>query len=272
MRKLLVAGVVAGVVCVQTPAARAAEPLEYRASVDVPITVGLGAAWIASELLKDQLGPSSCRWCDPPGFDSGFRDSVMWDDIEAAASTSDRLGFYALPVLALGLNAGLAYASGDIQTAGVDSLLILESVAISSFLTQVTKYSVGRERPFVHALPEAEKSLTEHPADNNLSFFSGHTSLAFSLAVSASTTMTLRGYDLAWLGWATLVPAAGVVAYLRMAGDRHYLSDVLFGALVGGGVGFLVPWLHQPRNGSAQSAVVGVAPGRSPVMFVSFVF
>ena len=170
------------------------------------------------------------------------------------------------------MDAGLAYASGDVRTAGVDSLLILESVAISSALTQLTKFSVGRERPFVHALPDGEKGLTEHPADNNLSFFSGHTSLAFSIAVSASTTMTLRGYDLAWLSWATLLPGAVTVAYLRMAGDRHYLSDVVLGALVGGGVGFLIPWLHQPRSGSSQGAVLGVAPGRSPMMFASFVF
>ena len=103
------------------------------------------------------------------------------------------------------------------------------------------------KRPFVHALPESEKDGTAHPSDNNLSFYSSHTSMAFSMAVAAGTVATMRGYRAAPYVWALGVPLAFLAGYLRVAADRHYLSDVLVGAAVGSAFGALTPWLmHRP--------------------------
>jgi membrane-associated phospholipid phosphatase len=132
----------------------------------------------------------------------------------------------------------------------MDAALILESMVLAVDLNQLVKIGAGRERPFVHALPEAEKGMTEHPEDNNLSFYSGHTTFAFSLAVSAGTIASMRRYKLAPAVWAVGLTAATATGWLRIAADRHYFTDVLIGALAGGAVGFAVPWIHrtQPRS------------------------
>jgi membrane-associated phospholipid phosphatase len=50
---------------------------------------------------------------------------------------------------------------------------------------------------------------------------------------------------------------------LRIAGDMHYLSDVVFGAAVGLGTGWLVAELHEPRqHDSAQIPTSGAAQAR----------
>lgn len=116
------------------------------------------------------------------------------------------------------------------------------------------KFTVGRERPFVHVLPADEKSRTAHPSDNNLSFFSGHTTLAFAVATSSGTIASMRGYRLAPAVWAAGMSLAALSGYLRIAGDRHYLTDVLAAAAVGSAFGVGVPLLfHAPRSENAAT-------------------
>lgn len=83
--------------------------------------------------------------------------------------------------------------------------------------------------------------------DDDLSFFSSHTSTtaAFAFAVSQIATRRRVRTPLVFL----LGIAAGLTGYLRIASDRHYLTDVLAGGLVGATVGTLVPrWLHPVRK------------------------
>jgi len=68
---------------------------------------------------------------------------------------------------------------------GQDTLLIAEAGVIAADVTQLSKLLVGRERPSVHALAPDEKLRAPRHADNNLSFFSGHTSEAFALSPPA---------------------------------------------------------------------------------------
>lgn len=125
--------------------------------------------------------------------------------------------------------------------------LTVESAAITAAIVQVVKHRVNRPRPYAHYCePDCEDDLSEK--DTQLSFFSGHTALAFSFAVSAGTTASMRSYRNA--GWVlgsglTLAAATG---YLRIAADRHYFTDVLTGALVGAAVGWAVPYLHGTRD------------------------
>jgi membrane-associated phospholipid phosphatase len=112
---------------------------------------------------------------------------------------------------------------------------------------------VRRERPFVHVLPAEEKATTEHPNDNNVSFYSGHTSLAFSLVTAAGTVSELRGYKHRWLIWAVGLPAAASVGLLRMGADKHYLTDVLVGAAAGSLFGVGVPLLLHGRQEQTQA-------------------
>jgi membrane-associated phospholipid phosphatase len=131
-------------------------------------------------------------------------------------------------------------------------LLVLQAAAVNGVINEVVKFTFARERPFVHALAEEDKPKQEHFSDNNLSFYSGHTSLTFSLAAASGTVASLRNYRLAPLVWATMMPVAALTGYLRIAGDRHYFTDVLAGAVMGTAAGVLVPLLFHGRSGPSD--------------------
>jgi membrane-associated phospholipid phosphatase len=81
---------------------------------------------------------------------------------------------------------------------------------VSQAMTQAIKFSVGRTRP----------------DGTSLSFPSGHSASAFA------TAAVLQRH----LGWKAGIPAYGLAAYVaasRIQVQRHYLSDVAFGAAIG---------------------------------------
>jgi membrane-associated phospholipid phosphatase len=230
-----------------------AEELNVDLGLDLGLTLGIGAGWIATELLKPYLAPDGCRWCEPPDGDWAVRNALRWDDTSAADALSYAIGFALVPALSFGLNLAAARDRGEFGDAWKDALVVAEAGVVAAALNQLLKFSVGRERPFVHALDPDDKPLTSSPADNDLSFFSGHTTLAFALAVSAATTATIREYDVAPYLWAIGMLAAGTTGYLRIAADRHYLTDVLVGAAIGALVGWAIPWLHRDDDGESSS-------------------
>ena len=222
--------------------------LPYSLTVDATVTGVAIVGWVGSELLKSHLAPSTCRWCDPPGFDSSVRDALKWDDTEAANVISYVVPLGVETLSMFGLQAYAARDHGTPDAAWVDVLLISESTAVALAMNQAVKFVVGRERPFVHALPESEKAHTAHPSDNNVSFYSGHSTFAFAMAASAGTIASMRRYRLAPSIWATGMALAVASAYLRIAADRHYASDVAVGAILGSATGIAVPrLLHGPR-------------------------
>ena len=72
--------------------------------------------------------------------------------------------------------------------------------------------------------------------------------------------------------WASGAFIAVSTSYLRLAADKHYLSDVVTGTVIGTAVGFFIPYLfHGPRAGTdaAPEARAGTAPSslRSAPLF-----
>ncbi|MBI5544380.1 MAG: phosphatase PAP2 family protein, partial [Deltaproteobacteria bacterium] len=116
--------------------------------------------------------------------------------------------------------------------------------------------------PFVAALDANAQSTTSQRSDYNLSFYSGHTNLAFSLVVSAGTVAHLRGYRAEPFIWGVGLPLATFVAYSRLGAQKHYLSDVVVGSLTGAAVGFLIPFLHRSQTATlaASGSQLTVAP------------
>jgi membrane-associated phospholipid phosphatase len=229
---------------------------------------GAGAVyWIGSEaLLKKKLAPEPCRWCDrnPDGTDSLNRldrwgrglAGTTAEQRKRADTWSNAVDFGLLPVSVLGAQYALSQGSGASRSVFFqDAGIIIQTAVLSAVLNQTVKFIVGRERPFVHVLSEDQKLLTAQPDDNNLSFYSGHTNLAFALVVSAGTVAELRGYKhRAWI-WAVGLPLATTVPLLRMAADKHYLSDVATGALLGSAFGVAVPLLLHGRVNKASGAL-----------------
>lgn len=221
------------------------------------ITVGVEAG-------RDTLSPTACRWCTTNGFDRSAQASLRWASPALADDLSDGMAFVAVPLVAGGAMLGLPAANGGSNEWFPNVLYVAEAVAITGALNQGVKLGVARQRP-----------STEGSSDDNLSFYSGHTALAFAAVASAGTVVELRGYRGAWAVWAVGIPMATFVGYLRVAGDKHWMSDVLVGAVVGGGTGVLVPLLLHPRvaagaagGSGVRSVSVSFVPGASPGMVV----
>jgi membrane-associated phospholipid phosphatase len=254
-------------VAIASPARAERGELRYDLKVDGAITAAGFVFWGGSELLKGEIVPSTCRWCADNGFDAGARSALKWDDTYAAIVASNVGAFGVVPLATLGLTALGAHREGRLSEMLGNSLIVLESVALAGTLSQIVKFAAVRERPFVHALPAAEKPLTDTPTDNNVSFYSSHASFAFALAVSSGTVASMRGYRMAPCVWATGLIAAASVGYLRIAADKHYLTDVLVGATMGSAFGWAVPSLF--HRGTPPVAIAPMTGDRRGLVLVA---
>lgn len=136
--------------------------------------------------------------------------------------------------------------STALQMALIDGQTIAFAAGIQSFTAAI----VGRERPYASAIcdksPERE---ADDCAGNNRtrSFFSGHSTMAFTLAsltcVHHINLPIYGGGPAEAVPCAATLAVAGGVALLRVVADQHHLTDVMMGAAVGTGIGFGVPYL-----------------------------
>lgn len=212
----------------------------------VPWTVGVnaGVIWLALEMVKRRVGPRRCLVCNGPdqgppelwGPDEAFRKALRASDTKRADMVSSILAFGVLPALSTG--SVLLLRTDTWGRRFQDLSLVYESLALASLLQQITSMAVARRRP----------EATFHRVDGNqgpenCSFFSGHTTKAFSLAASATAILWIHKNPWTWLVAVLGFSAATAVGALRIAADKHYVSDVLTGALVGTTAGILIPRL-----------------------------
>ena len=226
--------------------------------VDVPIDVsvtGAGAVvLVATEAAKGSLVPAQCRWCEPDGLDAHARDALKWSDTKTPDALSYVSAFALAPVLSLGVDALSASKEGaPFREVAEDALVVVESAVVALTIDQAAKFAFVRERPFAHY----DKPATRSP-DDDLSFYSGHTTAAFAVATAAGTVSSMRHRRLAPLVWGAGMLTAVVSGYLRMAADKHYLTDVITGAGMGSGIGVIVPLVF---HGSVPPLAVAPAPG-----------
>jgi membrane-associated phospholipid phosphatase len=119
---------------------------------------------------------------------------------------------------------------------------LIQSIAMAEALTQAVKYATRRERPDLSSLN---------------SFPSGHAADTFAFATALERH----------LGWRYAAPAytfASYVAISRLPANRHWFSDVMFGAAVG---------IISGRTVTSQEAApfpvaVNYIPGGVSVMYV----
>jgi membrane-associated phospholipid phosphatase len=251
--------------------------LKMQPSVDLAVTASGAAALLAFEAFGKKALPLSCNWCERDvsgkdllnGFDR-FGRGAAWPvaDQNTASKISDDLVNAAIPLSMVGLEALVAHQDGALSQTPNDLLIIAESAVLAGLVNLTAKSTFRRERPYVY-LRDAGGSHLTASVDDNFSFYSGHTSMAFSLATAAGTVATLRGYHNAWMVWAVGIPLATATGYLRMAADRHYLSDVLVGAGMGSAFGVGVPLLLHGRVGRLQlgSVEMRVTPSANGVGF-----
>lgn len=243
--------------------------LTYDLRVDIPVTAAALTWILVAQLAKAPLAANPAHWCDCNsdgsdalnGFDRAARNALRWNDPSTANTLSDIIGYGVAPAVALGSIALAESHDAVLKNFPVDALIIAEAVALADAAVEVVKPLAGRERPFVHYLPPADKAHTAHPVDNNVSFYSGHASWSFSLAAAAGTVATLRHYRLAPWVWVAGLAIASFVSYSRIAADCHYLTDVLTGGAMGMAIGFAVPYfLHRPHASRAPNVALAALP------------
>lgn len=240
--------------------ARAEElaPPRYDLRTDGAITGGAAAATLVLLSLKRELAPRQCRWCGPRGVDARLEGSLRWRRRQLASDLSDG-AVVALAGGALGCGVLRGTRRGDAEAGWANALVVAEATSLAMLLDTGVKYAVARQRPY------AWRGGSGPGGDRNLSFFSGHATLAFAVAASSSTLLLEQDAPGARTYAAVAFGLATTAGYLRVAADRHYASDVLAGAAVGTAIGWAIPhFLHQPAGKGPRLAA---APGGLAVVW-----
>lgn len=211
----------------------------YRADwADVAAVTVSGATALLPGLLKLPHGAPSCAPCDPSGLPAIDRWAVSQYSSFAQAGSNVAL------VGVGGLSAYLSTHDLAGPQARGNLAVLANSITWTSATTQWLKVLVHRKRPVLYT--SSAVAAAANP-DNQRSFPSGHTSVAFSIA-SAYLEIGRREHLPHYTRNSILLfaGAAGVGA-LRVRSGSHFPTDILGGAALGTGIGWLVAVLH-PHN------------------------
>jgi len=232
---------------------------------------GVAAGALGAATIAVQFGvpsPSAPKWSST-GFDDWVRGWLRIpgeDGRNAAALTSDFFVFTlaAAPFINAFFVAGWEHERMDVawKLAALDA----ETLLTVTFVTLSLQKLTARERPFVKEC-QVNPSLSEcSNSAKYASFPSGHTSLVFA---AVALECFHHGFlDTSHTGWGgavcpiTIVVATGT-AVLRVAADRHWATDVITAAILGGGLGYAIPALHIAFASNKESTTV-ITPAVSP--------
>ena len=124
-----------------------------------------------------------------------------------------------LPVALAPVAVGLISGNKGILRAGGR---ITMSIVTAAVVTDLLKVAVGRKRP-----SSTDNAYDFAPFSGDESWPSGHTTVAFAMVTSVGDEIGSLPVSIA------LYTAAGLTGWSRVNDSRHWLSDVLTGALVG---------------------------------------
>jgi membrane-associated phospholipid phosphatase len=139
-----------------------------------------------------------------------------------------------------------------------------EAYAFSTLLTATTFNVVRRARPSYADCkrdPSFDKLCNSGPT---ASFPSGHantSATAAGLSCAHHTHLALYGNSVAdAIACGTTVVLALSTATFRLMGDRHYVSDVVVGDIIGFGIGYATPTLLHYVSSNTTAASITLAP------------
>lgn len=158
----------------------------------------------------------------------------------------DSFGSFITPaigaVVLTGVNIAYPYDTRG-KDASQDLFLYLTGLVATKGISNITKGTIARERPFVCILKDSVDTKSEYGSSySQHSFFSGHASSAFfatgylNLRIRSSMRQRMspdRYDDWKWVSSSMLYGWATVVALSRVHAYKHHLFDVMAGAAAG---------------------------------------
>lgn len=204
------------------------------------VTAALDLYILSDSFFHTQPRPTSCRWCTPPSFDRSARNALVWSNRGRADTISTVVTYVVSPIV--GLTLLIASDKNASATRLIDDVLpVAEAVAVAQVFTIFGKWAFSRLRPNAYFADAANPATLT--TDSYQSFWSGHAVAGFALTTAVGTVCHMRRYWTEPYVWAAGITLSLSVEYLRVAADKHYLSDVFVGGLVGVAAGLLVPQL-----------------------------
>lgn len=187
------------------------------------VAVGAGGLALLPAVLHLPRGPAPCVPCDPNRL-GGIDRWVVKLDSHGAATASN--------VLVFGVVGGGLLAS---ETRG-NAAMMANAVAFTQVTTEWTKVLVHRSRPVMYT---AQAPGVAGDRDNRRSFPSAHTATAFAVATSYAVMAHRQHLPHATRNEILLYTGAAGVGAMRVAAGRHFVTDVLGGAVLGAAVGWV---------------------------------
>ncbi len=196
--------------------------------------------WNTSDWLKASLvvGATGVLFALDDEINNFIQDnrSSTTDDVSAVFEPFGN-GGYTFPALAAFYVIGHFTKSEKAKRA---ALLSVESFAVTGIFTFALKFSTGRVRP-----GSAQNSREWNGLDfDNVSFASGHTSSAFSIA----TILASEYKDNPWVP-PVVYSLATLTGFSRLNDNKHWASDVFFGGALGYFVAKTILKLHSNKKG-----------------------
>lgn len=199
-------------------------------------------------------GAAQPHWKSETFLDSGALVAGSEHGRRVANDVSDYLAMglvlYPFAIDSL-LVAGAVHGSADVALQM--SLIGMQSVLLTNLVTNLTKELVGRARPDAGSCEHGNELACSSP---NESFVSGHTAGAFvgaGLICAQHQNFALYGDGAAGaVACGLALAGATAVGTLRIVAGRHHFTDVLAGAAIGLGAGYLLPNLTHYGFGGAD--------------------
>ncbi|MEJ2726989.1 MAG: phosphatase PAP2 family protein [Deltaproteobacteria bacterium] len=174
-------------------------------------------------------------------YEDGNHHSSALDDL---AYTAEKLGYpWALGIV--GIYGGTGYLMKN-EKMKETALLSFESFLVANSISVSVKYATGRSRP---KKDKGAYNYKPFSFDTSYTAFpSGHATSAFSIASVFASEYESPWVDVLAYGLACLS------GWQRLYDDKHWASDVWFGAALGTVVGRSVVYLHKKTDGSVSLA------------------
>lgn len=234
-------------------------PFQWPDAAQTGVTLGLYAY-----VELGMAHPSQGRWQSPILFDEGVRDALLAPSRagrHTAAVVSDVTWYVPmlLPWLE-GIGLPLFTDHWNHEVAFQLTALNAQAVSVVALLTRAGHKIVARARPDLEPCSKDPSYNDKCFGGPYAGFPSGHVSAALvgaGLSCAHHSYLPLLGGGAGDAAVCITATAMGVTSGVaRIAADRHYVSDVIAGAVLGWGVGFAMPALlhYEWRAGAPRRA------------------